>query len=252
MTETTSQIEEPETTYYSGILYHGAKEPFNFDPKYDYNTATTDGSWTLGPGLYSLHTEEEAKKYSHVRQGHYDYSTHKKPPTHVYSVYANDCKFLDFRNEEGGNTFTPPNIIKKWKSYFEKRFNQEKEEKPDLGPEIAHVEGKNGIGRRIINRAYIDRDKKEKYLKYLEEIEDKSNIHLRKMLGTQPIINSPSGFNGNNYGVQWGNWFADFVVKDLGYDGIIYIEGTEYEKGDASTFIIYNLDSIKVSEKPIQ
>ena len=242
MTETTSQIERPETTYYSGILYHGAGKPFQFDIKFDYDHPTSDGSETLGPGLYLTLDRHHAENFSRFRQGIREGSNQETNiQLYTYSVYVNDCKFLDFRDSKGGNTPVTRETVNKWFNFFQKKLDDEKKQKPDVGPRFKKTTNEDGITMKTPNPDFSKRHRKEEYLDYLNKLKTKNKIDLRKMLNTQY-----SGW------VPYGDWWREFVIKELGYDGVIYIEGTDYDKVDTPTFVVYDLESIKISEKPVE
>lgn len=241
----------PETTFVEGILYHGTREPFAFSKDHNYHDPElnkSDGSLTLGEGLYLTNDDKTAENYSVVRG-----NTEKLPI--VYSVYAPDCKFLDFRGENGGNVFVPNNMLQKWTKYFEFQFIQELRNKPDLGPAYIDVpvEGNSMISaRRKMNLAYMMRDERRKYLEYLREISDKENIDLRVMLGTSPAAKNNTDFHGSYPAPPWVSEFRRFMIDEMEYDGIIYIEGGEgKDKRDHATYIVYDLSKIFFSTEPI-
>ena len=242
--ETTPLHQEPKETYFEGPLYHGSKPPFDFDPNFDYTSdqIDTDGSWTLGPGLYLLDNYEGAESYSKVRQP-IDFDQ-----PYTYQIRAPNCRFLDFRdsNDAGHNLPVPKWLIKQWSLFFSSHLQQEIDDRPDLGEprEIIATPGSN-IRRVKINREHLRREDKKRYLSFLKELEQKEKVDLRVMFGTAPSGKTNSGFEGSLIGPEWGDWFREFVINDLRYDGIIYIEGGEGKNAtDNATFIVYKLNKI--------
>lgn len=236
-TETSIHAQLPETTYYPGILYHGSKTPFNFKSAYDYenDAVDTDGSWTLGPGVYLVDNEQAAKEYSRVRQG----SDSKNQ--YIYTSYAPDCKFLDFRGKNGGNVPVPKSIIHQWSEYFSEHVRQEIQAKPDVGPEREYIGDANNRQRIKVNSEYKIREAKKHYVRFLKEREERGHADLREMLGTASMGRGPA----------WAQQFREFIIKKMGYDGIIYTEGSEHADGnDNATYIIYNLDVLHFSQNP--
>jgi hypothetical protein len=237
-----------ETTYYNGILFHGSKKPFQFRAEYNYDVdvSDTDGSWTLGPGLYMLDDLEGAKDYSSVRQ------SKESTESYVYSVSAPNCKFLDFRGEQGENVPVPKSMIHAWAEFFGIELEKEIVQNPTVGNIYETYVDASGTTRRRLNLAAVSRDTKQKYAQFLRELDKQGTEDLRYMLGTEPVVDSESGFTGNFTGPEWGKLFSEFVTKKLGYDGIIYIERSEKNEAfTQATYVVYNLDSIQVSQEPI-
>lgn len=67
--EKRKEQQQPETTYYEGILYHGAPRAFQFRVDYRFDDPQADGSATLGLGLYTSDEADVAVNYSEVRSG---------------------------------------------------------------------------------------------------------------------------------------------------------------------------------------
>ena len=236
-------LEIPEITHHEGLLYHGAKKPFEFKSDYQFNDPTLDGSFTLGTGLYLTDMPTDAANYSEVRQ-------HPFEKHIVYSVYAPDCRFLDFRSQSGGNVPVPKDILLQWIDYFGKDLEREKEEKPDIPEyvEIPAVKPDSMRTNRKYNFEFMMRTNKENYFKYLKEITNRDTVDLRVMFGTGPTGKTESGYTMAD-APMWSNLIREFFVDKLGYDGIIYIEGGEGKKGkDHASFVVYNLNNVYFSK----
>ena len=253
--EQKTEVEEkPETTYYSGILFHGAKKQFSFRSDYfDIDLAerlkddAPDGSFTLGEGLYLADNKDDAQNYSRVRQSQTD-SDDFDP--FIYSSYAPDCKFLDFRGEFH-NVPVPNEAIKKWIRFYKDQIEQRYGHIPEDAPEYTVVD-EGMVRRRKPIPGVRKRNWATQYTNFLEEVQNSKDLDLREMLGTSPARKNQSGFDGNYPSPDWTTNFRNFVVGELGYDGIIYSEGGEGEKArDHDSFVVYNLDKIHFSEKTL-
>lgn len=254
MNEREQQIEYqevPETTYTEGFLFHGAMSEVSFDAQFDYSKpgATADASATLGDGLYLTDKPDVAVNYSSVRQGR------KMEKTIVYSVYAPDCKFLDFRGENE-NILTPVDIIRKWYVYYKAQFLAEVAAEPDIGPEseIVKTPGET-FTRKKINWKFIERENKWQYIDLLEQVLSQNmRVDLRQMLGVDKIHSDSITSNYDpHHSPYWIGEFRTFVMDILDYDGIIYDEAGEGENAkEHSTFIIYNLEKIVFSRTPLE
>lgn len=240
----------PEITYYSGILYHGSKRPIKFDSKFNYSDASAifDGSFTLGEGLYFTDDMSIAKDYSMVRQ-------HNSQNPLVYSAYMPDCKFLDFRGENG-NLMVPIGMISQWRNYFGTYLNDLETISPLTGKEFEDVVV-NGVNRRKINREFSVRKDLKTYLGYLDSlVKDGKGVDLRILLGSAPgkeIPDNDAGYSGGDYSPDWSKLFKNFAIEVLEVDGIIYFEkGEDSENKDHTTFVVYNLESVNFSEETIK
>ena len=233
LADISKEREVPETTYYEGILFHGAPRPFVFRTDYKYDNPEDEGSQTLGLGLYTTDELDVASNYSEVRQAGYE----DKSPF-IYTLYAPNCKFLDFRGEHG-NVPVTKDILSRWRDYFAEQLRKEIEARPDLGPEKVTIQNPGESFTRFKTNGEVSaRKEKQVYLEFLRELEDQSRIDLRVMLGTDTSGSTP-----------WIHYFKRFVMGKLGYDGIIIEEGGEGEKAkDHATFVIYNLDSVYFSK----
>ncbi len=243
--EKRKEQQQPETTYYEGILYHGAPRAFQFRVDYRFDDPQADGSATLGLGLYTSDEADVAVNYSEVRSG-------RDNPPHVYSLCAPDAKFLDFRGEAGNNVPVTREMLIKWTEYFSKQLSREIAEKPDLGPAeiVEDVPGKD-YRRLKINYDLIWRALKQQYLAFLYELPEREAVDLRVMLGTGPTGPNRADFRRFPSGSPpWVHYFRRFVLDELQYDGIIYIEGGEGKKAkEHNTFVIYNLDKVFFSKE---
>jgi len=242
-------VSAPETTYVSTLLYHGTKEPFHFRTDYTFNDPSNDGSFTLGTGIYLTNSLEHAADYSWVRK------SRREGPAIIFSVAAEQCKFLDFRGEEGNVPVTVEMIVK-WKDYFEQDLKRQKQEKPDLGPERIEVDFPHSpnITKRIkINWEVVTRKNLDAYLSYLQELlTSPRRVDLRELLGTAPVPWTKTQFEGNETAPLWSNLFRSFVVQELEHDGIIYLEAAEGNLKELyPSFVVYNLESIHFSDKPL-
>lgn len=230
--------------YYTGILYHGAVRQFRFDSGYKFDDETKDGSETLGQGIYLTDQSQIASSYSKVRQ-----LGEEKDPI-VYTVSAEDCKFLDFRGESG-NLPVDSLFLSKWKDYYKKVFDDDNKRNPDLGPEFT-INVVNGLERRVTNWPLYLRKRQQEYLDYLEQLSKEQNVDLRVMLGTAPNKQGQSKFPYQG-SVIWGSTFRQFMTDELDYDGIIYIERTEDEsKMQHASFVIYNMKPLIFPDEPLE
>lgn len=245
-----NESQNPETTYVSSFLFHGAKNEFNYRDDYDFSDYGNDGSFTLGEGFYLTDNPINAVNYSKVRK-----RSNENYPV-VYSADVSNCKFLDFRSyKDNQNVPVTSEMVSKWRDCFKRDLEKQIEEKPDLGPEKTVISNPGSNIQRIkINREYLVRKDLQNYLSYLDNIVSKNqSVDLREMLGTAPVPEDiETEFSGNESAPTWSKLFRRFVTKELGYDGVIFYEGTEGElSGMYPSFVVYNLDSIKVSQKPL-
>jgi hypothetical protein len=250
--------EMPETTYYLGYLYHGAKDTFRYSKSHDYSDPainSTDGSSTLGTGLYLTDSPAEAKNYSLIRQ------QKPQPLPLVYSVYAAECKFLDLRSQNSGKRTRegipyrvqlPKEFVKKWKNYFYKYLTQEREKYTPTEPKVEETSDSQHVARRIKRNDSSNRLRKlDQYFHYLDEIAKLDEIDLRIMLGSAPAIKNEAQYKGNQMSPRWSGLFTRFMIDELQYDGVIYDEPSEHDDKVSSTFVIYSLDKVEVSATPL-
>ena len=259
MPEPTAEIavrESPEATYLTGVLFHGAREEFDFDRRYRYNEPNlniTDGSATLGFGLYLVKDLVAAEKYSLIR------GAFGGNPV-VYAAEISDAKLLDFVGING-NVSVPAEIIDKWRKYFLGRKESIiPEEKPPEQDVIMENSKNIRIRKKDPNRRRRNTiGEIEIYSKFLEEIRNRNDVDLRQMLGSvvpADMVENETGYVGSGEnGPPWVGMFGDFVSDVLGYDGIIYREGSEKDRDisvpSGETVIIYNLECVKFGEKPL-
>lgn len=238
------KTKESRLTFYKGDLFHGANEAFDFDKDFFENIEKRQqlkdvgGSNTLGNGLYFTDNSESGKKYSVQRK------SDEKTPI-VYSVSVPDAKFLDFRSETG-NLPVPKDIVEKWilklKSHAVQKYS-------DVTPETPRrtVVESGQIKRRVVNMHARNSDHMDSYIGFLEDTKDSGNLDLREMLGTAPAPENVHKFDGSLPFAKEGELFRNFVVNDLGYDGLIYNEGLEWspdEKNGLDSYVVYNLNKI--------
>lgn len=240
------QQEKPEITYVSTLLYHGAKRPFTYKNDYRFDENDLDGSFTLGEGIYLTDKLDSAVEYSKVRQ----HSETANPI--IFSISAQECKFLDFRGEDG-NLPVEQEMVVRWRDYFRTYLDKQIDERPDVGPEKVIVDvADSPIRRRMINQDWLDRKELQDYLAYLNEIiDEEKSVDLRFLLGVDRVEETNTDFDGDITRPQWSGLFRQFML-DEDYDGVIYLEGSEIHRaGQHPSFVVYNLDSIKISDKPI-
>ncbi|NCN82508.1 MAG: hypothetical protein GW947_00935 [Candidatus Pacebacteria bacterium] len=218
--------EQPETTYFHGFLFHGAKKPFRFNSEYTFDDPEVDGSATLGFGFYATDEVEGAADYSLVRQkGELD-----RVP-YVYVLSVDNIKFWDFRGDSA-NIALPNSVVLEWLKYYDKVLENENE-----------------------NLSFIQKIWKQKQLDYVEFLKQLASsgkdVDLRIVLGTAiGEENRAFGFFVDSGSPPWTVQFRSFVVDQLGYDGLIYIEGSEKDTNQKhSSFVIYNLANVVCSEK---
>lgn len=243
--EQPKQIKEPKLSFYNGDLFHGAHKEFDFDKGFFENIEKRQqledvgGSNTLGNGLYFTDSSESGNKYSVQRK------SDKETPV-VYFTKVPDCKFLDFRSENG-NLPVPKDVVEKWieklKILADQKYSDVTTETP------RHTVVENGqIKRRVVNMHARGRDHMYQYIGFLDEYKNRGTLDLREMLGTSPAPKNDSKFDGSLPFAKEGELFRKFVVNDLGYDGIIYNEGLEWgdsDNGGLDSYVIYNLEKIK-------
>ena len=205
------------------ILYHGTSDRnFQYTPLFDYNSKeyieSSDGSQTLGVGLYTTDDLHAAEQYSLVRKG-------LKGPPIIQRFLPYKARMYDFRTADGKtNAFVPREFFDKWFKYYKEYYqNLDRSKLP----------------------WYIETMLVEYYL-YLNTLaKTNEQFDLRVMLGTapHPVLKSP-----NWPSPAYMRTFTNFM-KSLGFDGLIYIEGGEGpNRRDHNSFVFYNLKKVGTYE----
>lgn len=208
-----------------GILFHGAAKPFNYSPKYDYSSAEyftdTDGSQTLGEGLYATDARDAAENYSRVRQG----KDNAEPIVLVLLPYQ--ARMLDLRGptDNSKNAPVPKELFEKWFQFY-KNYYFNNENRKNLP---WYIQGSESGYWTLLNEA-----------RKLDKVMD-----LRTMLDTGGIIDPAlRELHHNLPSPPWTRLFSNFM-KQEGYDGLVYNEGGEGKNPKASpSYIFYNLEKI--------
>lgn len=205
------------------LLFHGAKEPFSYDPSFVYNKdfyTTYDGSLTLGTGFYTTPNMEQAKNYSYVRQVNPEGSS-----LNVESFLPNRAVMLDLRERETLQENAPisKDMFERWREKFVRYYKDQ-----DLG------------SLPWYETAFLT-----EYLKHLDGLAKYPDIDLRPMLWTDT---DKRLMDGSYPSPPWVDLFQQFMITE-GYDGVIYIEGGEGEKGEpAPTYCFFNTKAIDTYE----
>jgi hypothetical protein len=204
------------------LLFHGSIEPFAYSPRFAYDEnfcSTYDGSMTLGSGIYTTPDRNQAENYSLVRQ-----QTEGSLP-YIAVFLPNKAVMLDLRekNSLAKNAPIPKELFEKWRERYVRFYKDQDRSKLPW---------------------YENRFETE-YLAHLDKLAQFPNIDLRVMLWTGSDSRIKDGFYP---GPPWVDLFSQFM-KDEGYDGVIYREGGEGEKGkDSPTFCFFNLEKINTFE----
>lgn len=186
---------EEEFSLSSEILFHGSKDPVNYDHNYHYDSdfyMTQDGSLTLGTGFYTTPDKIQAENYSYVRGA-------EGKILHVISLLPNKAVMLDLREKDSlkENAPLPKEIFDGWRERFVRYY---KDQDKNLLP-------------------WYESQFLNEYLKHLDAMSQFSNIDLRSMLWTSSDKRLHDGFYPSP---PWVELFSQFM-REIGYDGVIYI-----------------------------
>jgi len=205
------------------LLFHGASEPFIYDPKFAYNSnfyTNNDGSATLGTAFYTTLNKLQAENYSYVRM-----MPHENEPLNVVELLPKNARMLDLREKTSleKNAPVPKEFFEKWREKFVRHYKEEDKE----------------------NTPWHIRSFETRYLVHLDKLEKLPDIDLRSMLWTSVDRRLT---DGKYPSPPWIDLFSAFM-KGKGYDGVIYIEGGEGKKGaDNATYCFYNTEAINTFE----
>jgi hypothetical protein len=104
-------------------VFHGYnKSYFNYSPNYDYDSdeylENTDGSATLGQGLYLTDSLVEAEKYSKMRISGSFLDSEVTPSVEVFVPFK--ARMLDLRMKENQaeNGYVPKKFAEAWRQYY--------------------------------------------------------------------------------------------------------------------------------------
>jgi len=115
-------------------LFHGYnRDYFKYRPEYDYDSdeyfENTEGSATLGQGLYVTDSFAEAAKYSHTRtsKSKLEMPAGFDPSVEIFLPYK--AKMLDLRlnSDPNKNGHVPVQFAEFWKKYYDSFYNRIKE-----------------------------------------------------------------------------------------------------------------------------
>ena len=222
-TENPEKMTSEEFMNSKELLFHGSGIPFSYDLNFKYDSdfyKTFDGSLTLGTGFYSTPNKDQAENYSQERQ----VGTEGKS-LNVIAVLPKKAEMLDLRgkNTLQENAPIPKELFEKWREKFVRYYKDQ---------------DKNSIPW------YEDKFQKS-YLEHLDKLAEFPDIDLRSMLWTGGDERTHDGWYPSP---TWVDLFAQFM-RDEGYDGVIYIEGGEGQKGESSpTYCFFNTGVVDTYE----
>lgn len=191
-------------------LFHGSSRSFVYQQGVDYvndplPALDSDASQTLGVGLYTTDTREDAVNYSVIRQK----DPYASPVVDTFLPFQ--AKMLDFRlkRDPALNASVPKTLFEEWFKYFDNYLNS----RP--APQNQDNTVKGWLRLDISD---FKRENEDDYLEYLKRLQTRSNIDLRVMFRSVKI-----GFP------YWNRLITQFFLSK-GYDGLIYWEGGEGKK----------------------
>lgn len=201
------------------ILYHGSSKVLHvredYNPSIDENS---DGSETLGTGLYTTDNKEQAEKYAELRGG--------SNGGYLSVVIPKNAIMLDLRE----NTPIPEDIFQKWVDYW-------LESVPSLKKRLIEDNG-----QAIAEILFETVNKYTEFLLKIKDIKDDPNKrNIRYVLAT---MNIPE------YGIRFypgqsqNSIFREFMLS-LGFDGIIAPEGGDTKDfGYADSYVFFNYSKV--------
>ena len=214
-TLTKEQFEESQD-----LLFHGAAKEFSYSPIGEYDVSATggDGTTDYGFGFYTTDNSKQAENYSAHR------SRYKLSELVVYSFLPNRAKMLDVRDAKNPNTngVLPRDFVEKWNSFL-KKHNEDDSNYPHFNDFLKKMQ------KRGVQEHFLDRHKKD--------LENNKDIKIRVEDG------EVAGIFGAEYNGVIDIAFQEFMLAE-GYDGVIYREGGEGEKGEPLTGYIYYNPSV--------
>jgi len=207
------------------ILFHGSARPFKFSKNIDYQSQdyldSTDGSMTLGFGLYATDERNAALNYSVVRQNNAHSQIIATP------LLPFNARVLDMRRKDDITKNAPVSreFAEKWRTRFLSYLKNRKPREENLGKMIDGLE--------------------VEYADYLNRVLNSGDLDLRVLLQTGP---SPILHSSSYPAPPWALLFPVFM-REEGYDGLVYVEGGEGERKSFSpSFVFYNLEKIGTYE----
>jgi hypothetical protein len=233
----------------SGALFHGHKgSGFNYYLSFDYASDeylnTTDGSATLGQGLYLTDSLKEAENYSKMRTSGSFVEQGSEVPTSVEVFVPFKARMLDLRLRENQNEngHFPKKLAESWSDYYDSFYNRL----------ISIIESSNSEnGKNIIPEAvfstysfYQRAGIFEKYKDLIKEVIESDNLDLRYLLGTAENEDFRNNLGNALHSPPWVPLFTSFI-KEAGFDGLIYNEsGDASHFGRAPSYVFYNLNKV--------
>lgn len=222
-------------------LFHGfSANRFSYDPKFDYESDDyldqTDGSATLGRGLYATDSLIEAQKYSAMRISR-SISQTSEVPANVEIVLPFQAKMIDLRQSEDltHNGYFPEDVAKGWKEYYSGfvKYLEDGDYKTEI-PDVYKFYLKEGVFH--------------KYQKLIGEVIDTGRLDLRYLLATSSSDEFENSLGKDQPYPPWIPLFSTFMKK-AGYDGVIYNEsGDAAHFNRAPSYVFYNLDKVGTYE----
>lgn len=211
-------LNEAEFSSSSGLLYHGAAKEFIFSPLGEYDLLNTGGDGTddYGSGFYMTDDLNQARNYSLER------SAHRLKEPIVYPFLPYQARMLDVRNLNNpqNNGILPRTFVENWASFLENFVD-------DAGNFSSYNEFLKDTIQGGIRELFLGRVKKA--------LQEKKDIYIR----SGRDVYSAGIFQSTSNGLI-GHIFRKFMLS-IGYDGTIYREGGEGEKGDNLTgYVFYN------------
>jgi hypothetical protein len=228
-------------------VFHGYKKSyFNYSPNYDYDSdeylENTDGSATLGQGLYLTDSLVEAEKYSKMRISGSFLDSEVTPSVEVFVPFK--ARMLDLRMKENQaeNGYVPKKFAEAWRQYYNSFYSRILE----IIESSNKKDGKNIIpeSHYATYSFYYKEGIFEKYKNLIDEVIESDKLDLRYLLGTSENENFKNNLGSAIHSPPWVPLFASYVKKS-GFDGLIYNEsGDASHFGRAPSYVFYNLDKI--------
>jgi len=230
-------------------LFHGFNSNyFKYTPVYDYDSEeyfeNTDGSATLGQGLYVTDSRAEAEKYSKMRKSRKIGEQGSKIEASVEVFVPYKAKMLDLRMDldPSENGHFPKQLAEVWKKYYESYYAHilkiiESSNKKD---------GKEIIPDSIFSTYvfYYKAGIFEKYKNLIDEVIESDRLDLRYLLGTAGNDSFKNNIGSAFHSPPWITLFSSFIKK-AGFDGLIYIESGDDDHFERTpSFVFYNLDRV--------